>query len=279
MKYSLKEILDLGEKGRFAVPAFNIYSMEILTGVVRAAEQTGAPVIFQMYNRLFNTETGRRLAPSILAAINELKTPAAFHLDHGAGEREVVRAIAAGVSGVMIDASTEPYEKNVAVTKRTVELAGYCGVSVEAELGHVGSAREEKQGSLTDAGEAARFTEETGVDALAVMVGTAHGRYKRAPVLAIERIAEIHAATGAHLVLHGGSGVDDGQLKAAVDAGIRKVNYATDLCLAFMHAFDSLDKESAPLDVLLSSAAGAVSDFAAGRIKVLGADRYAKKDR
>ena len=277
MRYGLKEILDLAEKGNFAVPAFNVYNLEMLMGVMRAAEETKAPVIIQMYSRLFDTETGKRLAPSIIDAMNELKTPLAFHLDHGAGEKEVLSAIRLGATGVMIDASLKPFEENVAVTEKVVKTAHAVGVGVEAEIGHVGSASDEKTGVYTETADAVEFVEKTGVDALAIMVGTAHGRYKKAPVLAIDRIAEIHKNTSAHLVLHGGSGVPDDQIKAAVQAGIRKINYATDLCYAFVEGFIGTDPLSAPLDINLSKAADVVKDLAINRIKVFGADRYSKR--
>ena len=276
MKYSLQEILEIAEEGKFAVPAFNVYNMEMVMGVMRAAEETKAPVILQMYSRLFDNETGRRLAPLVIDAMNNIKTPVAFHLDHGAGEEQVVAAIRAGATGVMIDASTKPFEENVAITSNVVRIAKHVGVGVEGELGHVGSVNDEVWDNYTEVDSAVRYVEETGVDALAVMVGTAHGRYKKAPVLAIDRIAEIHKNTKVHLVLHGGSGVPDDQIKAAVEAGIRKINYATDLCYAFVEGFIKTDPLSAPLDVNLSKAADVVKDLAINRIRVFGADRYSK---
>lgn len=276
MRYSLQEILEIAEEGKFAVPAFNVYNMEMLMGVMRAAKETKAPVIIQTYSRLFDNETGRRLAPLVIDAMNDIKTPVAFHLDHGAGEKQVVTAIRLGATGVMIDASTKTFEENVAITSNVVRIAKHVGVGVEGELGHVGSVNDEVWDNYTEVDSAVRFVEETGVDALAIMVGTAHGRYKKAPVLAIDRIAEIHKNTSAHLVLHGGSGVPDDQIKAAVEAGIRKINYATDLCYAFVEGFIKTDPLSAPLDVNLSKAADTVKDLAINRIKVFGADRYSK---
>lgn len=277
MKYSLDEILNLGEEGGFAVPAFNIYNFESILGVMHAAEETGAPVIFQVYNRLFDTGIAKYLIPAIKEAVNELKTPAAIHLDHGAGAPEVVRAIRYGATGVMIDASTLPFEENVAITKSIVDIAKEAGVSVEGELGHVGSAAAgDEVGAYTEVSAAAEFVEKTGVKALAVMVGTAHGKYKKAPVLAIDRIAELHKSANAHLVLHGGSGVPDDQIKAAVKAGVRKINYATDVCCAFIEGCKKLDPYSEPLDKYLMHPTEDVKNFAIDRIKVLGADNYNK---
>lgn len=275
MLYNVKDILDLGEKGGFAIPAFNVYNLEEVIGVMKAAEETGAPVIFQLFNRLAETSSiGRFLAPSILEAIKSLKTPAAFHLDHGTGEPNVLRAIRYGTTGVMIDASTYDYAENVKRTKRIVDIAKEVGVAVEGELGHVGSTKDEKIGEYTETDEAVRFVNETGVDALAIMVGTAHGHYKKAPVLAIDRIKEIHAKTKAHLVLHGGSGVPDDQIKMAIDAGIRKINFATDVNCTYLAGFRRIDCDTMPLDVMLSHPTNDVKNFAIEKIKLLGADKY-----
>ena len=271
MKYDLKEILDLAEKGGYAVPAFNVYNLETLMGVVKAVEETNAPVIIQMYSRLFNTGTGKFMAPIILDVMNNLKTPVAFHLDHGAGLPECIRAMRYGTTGVMIDASTQPMEGNIETTKKVVDIAKEAGVIVEGELGHIGSTKDETWDSYTEVDDAVRYVNETGVDALAIMVGTAHGKYAKAPVLAIDRIAEIHAATKAHLVLHGGSGVPDDQIKAAIKAGIRKINFGTDVCCSFIEGYKELDPYSAPLDVVMAKASEYVKEFAIEKIKLLGA--------
>ena len=149
MKYDLQSILEIGEKKGCAIPAFNVYNLETVLGVLNAAQETGAPVIFQMYSRLFDTQEARYVAPAIMEAIDTLKTPAAFHLDHGAGEPEVMRALRYGATGVMIDASVNPLEENIAQTRRVVELAGAVGVGVEGELGHVGTTKDEVMAAFT----------------------------------------------------------------------------------------------------------------------------------
>ena len=154
-----------------------------------------------------------------------------------------------------------------------VDIAKEAGVSVESELGHIGSTKDEVWASFTETDDAVNFVNETGIDALAIMVGTAHGKYAKAPVLAIDRIKEIHAKTDAHLVLHGGSGVPDDQVKAAIDAGIRKINFGTDVCCSFIESYMALDPYSAPLDVVMAKASEAVKDFAIEKIKLLGACR------
>ena len=273
MHYTLKEILNLAEKGDFAVPAFNVYNLETLIGVTNAAKETGAPIIIQMYSRLFDTDTGKYLAPIINEIMNTLKSPVAFHLDHGVGEKEVLRAIRFGATGVMLDVSTEPIEMNIEKTKRVVEMAKAVEIGVEGELGHIGSVNDEKWSEYTDVDEAVSYAKETGIDALAIMVGTAHGRYAKAPKLDIQRIADIHAKTDVHLVLHGGSGVPDDQIVAAVNAGIRKINFGTDVCYAFMDGYKRVENESLPLDVKMSYPTDDVKQFAIEKIKLLGADR------
>lgn len=273
MKYDLNEILEIGEKGGFAVPAFNVYNLETALGVKKAVEETGAPVIFQMYSRLFDSDLAKYVAPVILEVIDDLKTPAAFHLDHGAGVPEVLRALRWGATGIMIDASTRPIDENIAETKHIVGMCRECGVSVEGELGHVGTTKDDTMAEFTKVDDAVRFVDETGVSALAIMVGTAHGHYKKAPVLGIDRIAEIHAATKAHLVLHGGSGVPDDQIRGAVAAGIRKVNFGTDVCCSFIDAARKVDESVIALDLFMKEPTEAVKNFAISKIELLGAAR------
>ena len=273
MRTSLKEILALGEKKHCAIPAFNVYNTETVQGVMKAAEELKAPVIFQMYSRLFDSELASLVAPSILAAIDQMSVPCAFHLDHGAGEPEVLRALRYGASGVMIDASALPLEQNIATTRRTVEMAQACGVSVEGELGHVGTTKDESMGEFTKVDEAVRFVNETGVSALAILVGTAHGRYKKAPKLDIERIAAIREATGRlPLVLHGGSGVPDDQIRAAIEAGIRKINFGTDVCYSFLDSVFGVSRDIVAIDLFMKDPVLAVKAYAAEKICLLGAE-------
>lgn len=273
MRYDLKEILDLAEEGGFAVPAFNVYNMETVLGIMNAAEETGAPVIFQMYSRLFDAQNAKFVAPIIMEAIDNMKTPAAFHLDHGAGIPEVLRAFRYGATGVMIDASQEPFEDNIAKTRAVVEMAADLGITVEGELGHVGSAKDGVSTDYTKVEEAAEYVEKTGVAALAVAVGTAHGHYKQAPVLALDRIRELHEGQKAHLVLHGGSGVPDEQIAASVKAGIRKINFGTDVCCALIDGIRAVDPSIIGLDTFMKEPTNRVKEFAISKIKLLGADK------
>ncbi|MBO5051888.1 MAG: class II fructose-bisphosphate aldolase [Clostridia bacterium] len=271
MLVSFTEILNMAEKGGYAIPAFNVYNMETVMGVIAAAEAERAPVILQCYSRLFTNEEGYYLAPVILAAAKKASVPVCFHLDHGAGEREVERALRAGATGIMIDASTLPLEENIAATKAICDRCGYVGVSVEGELGHIGSTKDEKVSDYTDPAEAARYAKETGIAAMAIMVGTAHGRYKQAPKLDIDRIRTIKQLTGLPLVLHGGSGVPDEEITAAIAAGIRKINFGTDLCYSFLDAVFATSREKVGIDLFMKEAVASVSAFATSKIRLLGA--------
>jgi fructose-bisphosphate aldolase class II len=271
MLVSFSEILAMAEKGSYAIPAFNVYNMETVMGVIAAAEAERAPVILQCYSRLFTNEEGYYLAPVILAAAKKASVPVCFHLDHGAGEREVERALRAGATGIMIDASVLPLEENIAATRAVCERCAYIGVTVEGELGHIGSTKDEKVSDYTDPTEAARYAKETGVAALAIMVGTAHGRYKQAPKLDIERIRTIKELTGIPLVLHGGSGVPDEEITAAIAAGIRKINFGTDLCYSFLDAGFATSREKVGIDLFMKEAVASVSAFATTKIRLLGA--------
>ena len=272
MRMDLQTILSIGRERKCAIPAFNVYNFETVIGLLQAAEESGAPVIFQVYSRLFDSNSARYIAPVILEAIDTLKTPAAFHLDHGAGEKEVLRALRYGATGVMIDASTQPIDVNIKLTKEVVDLASAVEVGVEGELGHIGRTTDQVWSGFTETSDAVRVVEETGVSALAVMVGTAHGHYKKSPVLAIDRIREINEAVTINLVLHGGSGVPDNQVRAAVKAGIRKVNFGTDVCCSFLNSCSKQDTGIVAIDLFMKKPIEAVKNYAISKIKLLGAN-------
>lgn len=276
MLVNLKTILDMAEKGGYAIPAFNVYNMESVIGVLAAAEEMKAPIIMQVYPRLMKEKTGYFLSPVIKAAAEKASVPVCFHLDHGPSELETTRSIRYGATGIMLDGSTLPFEENIALTKRVVETCSYLDIQVEGELGHVGMTSDENEDEFTTAKDAKRFVEETGVACLAVAVGTAHGRYKKPPKLDIERIREIRKETNnVPLVLHGGSGVPDDEIKKAVAAGIRKMNFATDICYAFLDTcLEELQKpqRAIAIDNFMKKPIEAVKDFCITRIKLVSAD-------
>ena len=272
MLVGLKEILALAQAGGNAIPAFNVYNMETVIGCITAAEDLHAPVILQTYSRLFKEGSGYYLAPSVLAAAKKAKVPVCFHLDHGASELETTRALRYGCTGVMIDASAMDFDRNVELTRKVVEAANYVEVTVEGELGHVGTVNDGCMDEFTEPVEAKCFVEATGVAALAVLVGTAHGRYKKPPKLDIGRIAAINEEVGIPLVLHGGSGIPDDQIRAAVRAGIRKVNFGTDVCYAFLDAVFASSKDVYAIDLFMKDAVKSVALFAKEKIRLLGAE-------
>ena len=276
MLVNLKTVLSLAEAGGYAIPAFNVYNMETVMGAVSAAEELRAPVILQVYPRLMKEEAGYYLSPVILAAAKKATVPVCFHLDHGPSELETTRAIRYGATGIMLDGSTLPFEDNIALTRRVVETCSYLDIQVEGELGHIGSTSDKEQDEFTTPEDAKTFIEKTGVACLAVAVGTAHGRYKKPPKLDIERIKAIRRATdGAPLVLHGGSGVPDEEIKKGVAAGVRKMNFATDICYAFL---DSCQEElqrpdrAIAIDNFMKRPIEAVKEFCMTRIKLVAAD-------
>lgn len=262
---------DADEKG-YAVPAFNVYNMETVMGVIAAAEEQRSPVIIQFYSRLATTGFVDYLAPIILKAAEKASVPVCMHLDHGAGYEAAAIALKNGATGIMVDFSKLDMEENIANTKKSVDILSAMNIGVEGEIGHIGSAADGVPTDYTTVEEAKKYVEGTGVSALAVAVGTAHGKYKQAPVLQIERIKEIKESVGIPLVLHGGSGVPDDQIKLAIQAGIRKINFGTDLCLAFLDACRARDKSIVGIDVFMYEPIEEVKKFAVSKIQLLGAN-------
>ena len=279
MLINLKEIIALAEKGNFAIPAFNVYNTESIMGVIKAAEEAKAPVIIQVYPRLLNEEVGFYLCPAIVAAARRASVPICFHLDHGPSELEVQKALRWGATGIMYDGSVHSFEDNIANTKHIVDICSAVDVPVEGELGHIGSVNDDSMEEFTDPEEAAEFVKRTGVTCLAVLIGNAHGHYKKTPNLDIERVKAIREATGGiPLVLHGGSGIPDDQVKAAIKAGIRKMNIGTDVCCAFADGTKEIlddPSRSLAIDLFMKHPIESVKKLALEKIKLVGADNKA----
>lgn len=273
MLVNLQTILQDAEKNSYAVPAFNVYNMETVMGVIQAAEEQRAPVILQFYSRLATTGVADYLAPIVLRAAEKASVPVCMHLDHGADYEAAAIALKNGATGIMVDFSKLDLEENMAKTKKAVDILSAMNIGVEGEIGHIGAAADGIPTDYTTVEEAKTYVENTGVCALAIAVGTAHGRYKQAPVLAIERIKEIHGAVNASLVLHGGSGVPDEQIRSAVQAGIRKINFGTDICYAFLDSVFNVDRKIYAIDLFMREPIASVKAFAISRIQLLGANQ------
>lgn len=235
MLVNLNEVLKKAQKGKYAVGLFNTTDTDMLQAVIEAAEESNSPVILGTAEVLLPYGELKLIAPSVIAAAKRAKVPVVVHYDHGLTFDRCIEALKLGFSSIMFDGSAKPYEQNIAETREMVKIAHAFGATVEGEIGHVGEAAKEDN-LLTDMyttpEEARAYLEATGVDALAVAIGSAHGVYKKKPMLNIERLKEISSAVKVPLVLHGGSGLSDDDFKNTIRNGIAKVNIFTDLCLA-----------------------------------------------
>lgn len=269
-----RAILDSVRRAGCAVAALNFYNAETLRAHITAANRLRAPLILQTTEATIRYLGLRMIVNMARAAAEEIEQPVALHLDHGGTYELAARCVEAGYTSVMIDGSKLPFAENCALTRRVTEIAHTAGVSVEGELGHV--AHNNEGGDITrfytDAATARRFVDETGVDALAVAVGTAHGFYKGAVRLDFERLSEIRAAVGesAALVLHGGSGVDEELLTRAIECGIAKINFGTELKNAFTLAVKNslLATDEIDLRKTFTPAIAAVSEVSADKIRI-----------
>jgi len=239
------------EKSQGALLATNFYNYETVTGVLRAAEELRVPIILQSSPSTINYMGVGVTAALGRAALEKHNVEGWLHLDHAEDPEMIQNCLDAGFDSVMIDASEKPFDENVEITSRITELAARYGANVEAELGYVaklGQAHEKEEG-FTKPEEAARFVELTGVNALAVAIGSAHGFYKKEPKLDLELLERIRQATDAALVLHGGSGIPDAQLQEGILRGIRKINLATEIKDTFMHRLKGALSESDEIDL------------------------------
>ena len=232
-----KELLLDAQKNGYAVGAFNVENMEMVQAVVAAAEELKSPVIMQTTPSTIKYASPEMFYANVAAAAKNASVPVVMHLDHGSSFELAVHAFRAGYTSIMIDGSHSVFEENIAITKSVVDVCHAGNVPVEAELGKVGGKEDDLDGGngggYTLPSEAVEFVEKTGIDSLAVAIGTAHGVYKGTPKLDVERLSEIREVVSIPLVLHGTSGVPDEAVKECIRRGICKVNYATDLRIAF----------------------------------------------
>lgn len=243
-----KELLQAAEKGGYAVGAFNAVNMETAQAIIGAADDEHSPLILQITQTTINYTDPEELAALVFVLVNRSKMPIAVHLDHGRAFDIIMRFLRLGFSSVMIDGSLQPdgktprsYEENIEVTKKVVEAAHALGVTVEAELGRLGQIGKEieagdPQKALTDPAQAREFVELTGIDSLAVAIGTTHGLFHGVPTIVHDRLEQINSVVDIPLVMHGGTGVPDDAVTKAISLGIRKVNIDTQMRVAWYEA-------------------------------------------
>jgi len=239
MLMNMKELLAVANKNNFAVPAFNISDYNMFNGIMEASEEKNAPVIIAIHpDELSHIST--EMVKGIIERIHKSPIPAVVHLDHGASFEQVVTAIQAGFTSVMIDASSQPYEGNIATCQKVVEVAHAVNVSVEGELGTIGNTDSVETTSpdeilYTDPEQAKDFIEKTGIDCLAVAIGTCHGIYPKdkKPELRIDILDEIKKIVEVPLVLHGGSSNKDSEIAKSVEHGVNKINISSDIKAAY----------------------------------------------
>lgn len=239
-----KKMLSDAQKGHYAVGAFNVENMEMVIAVIQAAEELKSPVILQTTPSTVNYAGLDYYLANVKTAAEKVSVPVAMHLDHGSSFELAMMALRTGYTSIMIDGSHESYEDNITLTKKVVDACAPSDIPVEAELGKVGGKEDDLDGgagsAYTDPEEAREFVQRTGVDSLAVAIGTAHGLYKGEPKLDLERLSEIAKVVSVPLVLHGASGVPDETVKQAIARGICKVNYATELRIAYSEGVKSV---------------------------------------
>ena len=245
MLVNMNDVLYDAKKGKYAVGLFNAVNLELARGIIAAAEQTGSPVIMGTAEVLFPYGPLEEVSYYLLPMAKKANVPVVIHLDHGLKKETCLKALELGFTSIMYDCSTDSYDENVRKVKEMADIAHSFGATIEGELGHVGDNEGSAEGSshladpskfFTDPKMAKDYVQKTGVDALAIAVGNAHGAYKLPPKLDFERIRTIAKTVDVPLVLHGGSGLTDNDFKQAIHDGISKVNIFTDINVAALKA-------------------------------------------
>lgn len=242
-----EELLLKADQNGYAVGAFNVENMEMVMAVIKAAEEMQAPVILQTTPSTVKYAGVSMYYANVHAAAKKASVPVALHLDHGSSFELAMQALRGGYTSIMIDGSHEQFEDNIALSKRVVDACKPNGIPVEAELGKVGGKEDDldcTDPGYTDPQDAVRFVKETGISSLAVAIGTAHGIYKGEPKLDVERLSEIRKVVSIPLVLHGASGVPDEAVRECIRRGISKVNFATELRIAYSNGVKEFLKEN-----------------------------------
>jgi fructose-bisphosphate aldolase, class II len=245
---TLRELLADARRGGYAVGAFNTNNMEIVQAIVEAAQEEQSPVILQASQGALKYAGIEYIAAIVRAAVETSTVPVALHLDHGTSFEQTMLCLKHGFTSVMFDGSKYSLDENIAATRKVVDVAHAMGASVEGELGKIGGVEDdihvdERDALYTDPDEAVRFVNESGVDALAVAIGTAHGAYKGEPKLDFDRLALIYSRIETPIVLHGASGVPADSIRKAVSLGVCKINIDTELRQAFTRGVQNVVRE------------------------------------
>jgi len=278
--YTGKSILDVANANGFAIPAFNISDWAMFNGIMDISEETQAPVIIAIHpDEVSHITTD--LIPAMHARAHRSSVPVAIHWDHGGTFEQIITAIQAGFTSVMIDASLQPFDENVALTRKVVEAAHAVGVQVEGELGTIGANDSYGESGAeeiiyTNPDDAVRFVDQTGVDSLAIAIGTSHGLYPsdRNPELRHDLLEQIKAAVGIPLVLHGGSANPDSELSRAVELGINKINISSDIKVSYhnrMREVLGTDERLREPNAIQPEPIAAMKVTAAEKIRLFGA--------
>jgi|SRR5690554_1755662 len=267
----IQEKLKEFQQNKKAILATNFYNLETLQGVLTAASRSNVPVILQLTRSSIEYMGLKEAVALARQSLETFEVEGWIHLDHGDSYELVKQCLEQGFDSVMIDASNESFDKNVEVTSRVVEEAAKYGANVEAELGYIAKLGQDQESVYTTAEEASEFVKRTGIDALAIAIGSAHGFYKSEPKLSIERLKEIRAVVDTILVLHGSSGIPDLMLKEAIANGIVKVNLATEIKNTFMKALKQtlLNTEEIDLRKVFPQATNEVVNLLVEKYKVV----------
>ncbi|HCH28782.1 MAG TPA: ketose-bisphosphate aldolase [Ruminococcaceae bacterium] len=275
MLVNLNEVLKKAQKEHYAVGLFNTTDTDMLEAVISAAEELNSPVILGTAEVLLPYGELKLIAPSIIAAAKRASVPVVVHYDHGLTFERCMEALKLGFSSVMFDGSAGDSDMNMAETREVVRIAHAMGATVEGEIGHVGEAASCDNATsdrYTTVKEATDFLNATGVDALAIAIGTAHGAYKAKPCLDIERLKEIRTNVDTPLVLHGGSGLSDDDFRNTIKEGIAKVNIFTDLCVAGENAVKQAIAESKGYLEMRNMKVNAIKQAVKTKIKLFGSE-------
>lgn len=279
MLVSLAEILQDAEAKKYGVGLFNMLNLEMARGIIDAAEEERSPLILGVAEVHLPTIPFDYACHIMNKIAKEASVPVCLHFDHGTNYRKILTAIKGGFTSVMYDGSALPYEENIARTREVSKVAHALGVSVEAELGHVGGAEgggdDGHEAQYTNVDQVNDFIRRADIDALAVAIGTAHGQYKTKPKLDINRLKDIYEISEKPLVLHGGSGLSDDDFRNTIKNGIRKVNICTEMCIAAHKAYTVAFEENTNFEIALAVATNTVKEVVKQKMRLFGSSNNA----